>query len=77
MKNNSDLNPVTDEPNIQKDERTLRNKIQNHMSNTLKEMFNGLRHPEFKFAPSGIIITVVLSIFSLFFFLGPYLFTSG
>ncbi len=77
MFNKGDLDPMTDEISIQKGELTRRYKIQKHMITTLKEMFNGLRHPEFKFAPSGIIISVVLSIISLFFFLGPYLFTTG
>ena len=43
------------------------------MLETLKEMFTGLRHPEFSFAISGIIVSVILIIVSLFFFLGPYL----
>ncbi|PWI47978.1 hypothetical protein CEE45_08750 [Candidatus Heimdallarchaeota archaeon B3_Heim] len=77
MFNKGDLDPMTDEISTQKGELTRRNKIRKHMITTLKEMFNGLRHPEFKFAPSGIIISVVLSIISLFFFLGPYLFTTG
>ncbi|MHA1444424.1 MAG: hypothetical protein ACTSR4_06715, partial [Candidatus Hodarchaeales archaeon] len=31
-----------------------------YMLKTLKEMFQGLRHPEFSFAISGIIISVIL-----------------
>ena len=45
----------------------------NYMIITLKEMFNGLRHPEFSFAISGIVISVILILISLFFFLGPYI----
>ncbi|MHA1542897.1 MAG: hypothetical protein ACTSQH_07960 [Candidatus Hodarchaeales archaeon] len=44
-----------------------------YMLETLKEMFNGLRHPEFSFAISGIVISVILILISLFFFLGPYI----
>lgn len=44
-----------------------------YMQETLKEMFKGLRHPEFSFAISGIIISVILLFISLFFFLGPYI----
>jgi len=38
---------------------------------TLKEMFRSLRYPEFKFARSGIIITVVLTLVSLSFLILP------
>jgi hypothetical protein len=44
-----------------------------YMLETLKEMFNGLRYPEFSFAISGIVISVILILISLFFFLGPYI----
>ncbi len=42
-----------------------------YMKETLKDMFYTLRHPEFRFAISGIIITIVLIIVSLLFFLLP------
>ncbi len=45
-----------------------------YMKETLKEMFRTLRHPEFTFAISGIIITIVLILVSMFFFIGPALF---
>ena len=45
-----------------------------YMLETLKEMFTGLRHPEFSFAISGIIISIILLSISLFFFLGPIIF---
>ncbi len=48
-----------------------------YMLETLKEMFQGLRHPEFSFAISGIIISVILLLLSLFFFLGPYIFPNA
>lgn len=48
-----------------------------YMLETLKEMFKGLRHPEFSFAISGIIVSVVLLLISLFFFLGPYLISNA
>ena len=35
-----------------------------YMLETLKEMFQGLRHPEFSFAISGIIISVILLLLS-------------
>ena len=43
-----------------------------YMLETLEEMFTGLRHPEFSFAVSGIVISVILLLLSLFFFIGPY-----
>ncbi len=48
-----------------------------YMLETLKEMFKGLRHPEFSFAISGIIVSVILLLISLFFFLGPYLISNA
>ncbi len=71
------LNLTEEDSIVQENELTLQKKIRKHMLTTLKEMFNGLRHPEFNFAISGIIITAVLTLISLFFFLGPYLFTTG
>ncbi|MHA1513836.1 MAG: hypothetical protein ACTSRJ_07255, partial [Candidatus Hodarchaeales archaeon] len=44
-----------------------------YMLETLKEMFQGLKQPEFSFAISGIIISAILLLLSLFFFLGPYI----
>ena len=38
-----------------------------HMKETLKEMFRTIRHPEFKFAISGIIITIILILMSIWF----------
>ncbi len=77
MSDEGDFDPMTGERVEHVNEMTKRKKFQDHMIVTLKEMFKGLRHPEFKFTPSGIIIALVLSIISLFFFLGPYLFTTG
>ncbi|MHA2154272.1 MAG: hypothetical protein ACXABU_02955 [Candidatus Hodarchaeales archaeon] len=77
MSDEGDFDPMTGERVEHINEMTKRKQFQDHMIMTLKEMFKGLRHPEFKFAPSGIIIALVLSIISLFFFLGPYLFTTG
>jgi hypothetical protein len=48
-----------------------------YMLETLKEMFKGLRHPEFSFAISGIIISVILLLLSIFFFLGPYIISNA
>ncbi|MFW9904704.1 MAG: hypothetical protein ACFFFH_10250 [Candidatus Thorarchaeota archaeon] len=42
-----------------------------YMKETLEEMFRTLRHPEFKFAISGLVITIVLVLISLFFFVAP------
>lgn len=52
-------------------------KISNYMLLTFKDMYISLRHIEFKFARSGIAISVILVVISSFFFLGPYLFSSN
>ncbi|MFX0014868.1 MAG: hypothetical protein ACFFB2_00290 [Promethearchaeota archaeon] len=46
---------------------TKMKRLGGYMKETLKEMFRTLRHPEFKFAVSGIIITIVLILISLWF----------
>ncbi|MHA2165866.1 MAG: hypothetical protein ACXAAT_08405 [Candidatus Hodarchaeales archaeon] len=48
-----------------------------YMLETFKEMFNGLKRREFSFAISGIIISVILLLISLFFFLGPYIYSNA
>ncbi len=75
MESTTEPNQMTKLDNELGDKVPLRTKIQKHMFVTLKEMYNGLRHPEFKFALSGIIVSIVLLLVSLFFFLGPYFFT--
>ena len=52
-------------------------KTRNYMLSTLKEKYTSLRHPEFKFARSGIIISIILLLISSFFFIGPYFFSGG
>ncbi|MHA2239842.1 MAG: hypothetical protein ACXAB2_15990 [Candidatus Hodarchaeales archaeon] len=52
-------------------------KLREYMFLTLKEMYISIRHLEFKFARSGVVISAVLILVSAFFFLGPYLFTTG
>ncbi len=47
-------------------------RLGNYALETLKEMYLSLRYPKFEFAPSGIIIAVILTIISLAFFLVPY-----
>lgn len=49
----------------------------NYLLETLKEMYRSLRYPEFKFAISGIITTVVLALISLLFFVLPFLINEG
>ncbi len=66
--------PISDEtsavPTDQLPESKMK-RLGGYMKETLKEMFRTLRHPEFKFAFSGIVITVILILVSLFFFIAP------
>ncbi len=42
-----------------------------YMLDTLKEMYQSLRYPEFKFAVSGIVISIILILISVSFFILP------
>ena len=88
MASDQDKLPTDDEMNREEISKTKMQKISRftvktsknlgkYMLETLKEMFKGLRHPEFSFAISGIIISVILLFISLFFFLGPYLISNA
>lgn len=70
---NGDANSETRMQKIGKFTSKASKNLGNYMIETLKEMFKCLRHPEFSFAISGIVISVVLILISLFFFLGPYI----
>jgi len=48
-----------------------------YMVETLREMYRSLRHPEFKFAVSGIVTTVVLILVGLSFFIVPFFLDDG
>ncbi|MFX1282654.1 MAG: hypothetical protein ACFFB5_03330 [Promethearchaeota archaeon] len=61
-----ELNETTAIPLDQPPESKMK-RLGEYMKETLKEMFHTLRHPEFKFAISGIVITVVLILVSIWF----------
>ncbi|MFX0050622.1 MAG: hypothetical protein ACFE8U_04950 [Candidatus Hermodarchaeota archaeon] len=56
---------------------TKTQRLGKYMLETLKEMYQSLRYPEFKFAISGIIMAVVLVLVSILFFILPYLVNNG
>ncbi|MFX0185213.1 MAG: hypothetical protein ACFE95_19195 [Candidatus Hodarchaeota archaeon] len=56
---------------------TKAQRLSKYMLETLKEMYQSLRYPEFKFAISGIIMAVVLVLLSILFFILPYLVNNG
>ena len=80
QKSNQDIEDTTPETKMQKigklTVKTSKN-LGKYMLETLKDMFSGLRHPEFSFAISGIVVSVILILLSLFFFLGPYLISNA
>ena len=66
MSDEGNFDPMTGEKVKHSNGKMKRKQFQEHMILTLKEMYRGLRHPEFKFSPSGIVIASVLSLISLF-----------
>ncbi len=72
-----DANSETKAQKIRRFTTKASKNLGNYMIITLKEMFKGLRHPEFSFAISGIVISVILILISLFFFLGPYVISNA
>ena len=77
MEESSNISEELNEESVDVNEQVPESKMKRlggYMKETLKVMFHTLRHPEFKFAVSGIVVTIVLFLISIFFFVGPVFF---